>query len=105
WSKDFIGKEKILNDNKKETRTPNEVKGLLVDEYIEKGTPITLDGETVGKVIRVFYGYTVEQYIGFALVDTSKVKENSGVKVGNNKGKIVKRKFYDLNDGRVKETE
>ena len=105
WSKDFIGKEKILNDNKKETRSPNEVKGLLVDEYIEKGTPITLDEETVGKVIRVVYGYTVEQYIGFALVDTSKVKENSGVKVGNNKGKIVKRKFYDLNDERVKATE
>src|SRR5699024_12143094 len=100
--KEFNSKEKIINDNKKETGSPNEVKGLLVDEYIEKGTTITLDGETVGKVIRVGCGYTVEQYIGFALVDTSKVKENSGVEIGNNKGKIVKRKFYDLNDERVK---
>ena len=105
WGKDFIGKEKILNDNKRETRSPNEVKGLLVDEYIESETPITFNGEKVGKVIRVVYGYTVEQYIGFALVDTSKVKENSVVEVGNNKGKIVKRKFYDLNDERVKATE
>ena len=98
-------KKKILNDHKKETRSPNEVKGLLVDEYIESDTPITFNGEKVGKVIRVIYGYTVEQYIGFALVDTSKVKEDSVVEIGNNKGKIVKRKFYDLDDERVKATE
>lgn len=102
WSKDFIGKEKILNDNKKDTRSPNEVKGLLLEQHVESGTPIKLNGEEVGHVIRVVYGYTVESYIGFALIDTSKVDEGLSVDIGDLQGKVVRRKFYDLNDNRVK---
>ncbi|SHN60121.1 aminomethyltransferase family protein [Desulfitobacterium chlororespirans] len=86
WNKDFIGKEALVKV--KEEGPKRRMLGFTVDEedmHIEtrslgsSGAPILLDGEEVGRVRKLTYGYTVGKNIGYALVDSGKA--NIGDKV------------------------
>lgn len=81
WDKDFIGKEALLKI--KEGGPKLILLGFITkDEDIfipaknlgGPGTPVMYDGEEVGRVTKVTYSYVLDQNIGYALVDNSKVK-------------------------------
>jgi aminomethyltransferase len=88
WDKDFIGKEALekikVNDHK------NQMLGFTVDLddiHIEtrnlgsSGAPIVFEGEEVGRVSKLTYGYTINKNIGYAFVDCTKVKVGDKVDI------------------------
>ncbi len=78
WSKDFIGKAAL--EKVKDQPTKRALIGFTVADKNAvvhggpKGAPIFKDGELVGKVTKFTYGFTVDSNIGFALINTDKVK-------------------------------
>ncbi|OLS02368.1 aminomethyltransferase family protein [Tissierella creatinophila] len=110
WSvdceKDFIGKQKLCV--LKEEGPKRNLLGFKVgdkDAKIEKGNKVKLNGETIGEVTKYTYGYTVDEYIGYALVDS---KANKGDKVvivtsdGEVEVTLQERMFYDPKGERVR---
>ena len=76
WEKDFIGKkalERIKIEGPKQ-----QLVGFRVKEENPliyggpHGNPVIKDGEVVGKVTKFIYGFTVEEWIGYAVIDRSK---------------------------------
>lgn len=110
WSvdcdKDFIGKEKLCV--LKEEGPKRNLLGFTVEDRegkIEKGDKVKLNGEEVGEVTTYTYGYTVEEYIGYALVD-KKAKKGDKVKIETSSGqveaKLKERIFYDPKGEKVR---
>ncbi|MGO1468446.1 MAG: aminomethyltransferase family protein [Tissierella sp.] len=110
WSvdcdKDFIGKDKLCV-LKKEGPKRN-LLGFTVEketDEVEKGDKIKLNGEEVGEVTTYTYGFTVEEYIGYALVD-AKAKKGDKVQIVTSKGEVEgtlqERMFYDPKGERVR---
>lgn len=100
FDKDFIGKEKTsiyLNEEPKRNLLGFAVDAI--DANVEQNDVVKLDGQEVGKVTKSTYGYTVEKYIGFALVD-SKAKIGDKVTITTAAGEVEatlqKRKSYNL---------
>ncbi len=86
--KDFIGRERTCaykNDG-----PPRHLLGFSVDEDgvdIEKGDIVEAGGEEVGKVTNYTYGFSVETYIGYALVD-SKVQKGDEITIKTANGEV-----------------
>nr|WP_300004708.1 aminomethyltransferase family protein [Tissierella sp.] len=110
WSvdcdKDFIGKEKLCV--LKEEGPKRNLLGFTVEDKeaeIQKGDKVKLDGKEIGEVTTYTYGYTVEEFIGYALVD-SKAKKGDKVEISTSKGEIKaelqERMFYDPKGERVR---
>jgi len=98
FDKDFIGKEKTSIYLTEEPK--RNLIGFAVDAdnaNVEQNDIVKLAGEEVGKVTKSTYGYTVDKYIGFALVD-SKAKVGDKVTIATNAGEVEatlqKRKIY-----------
>lgn len=92
WSKDFIGKAAL--EPIKDQPPKRRLIGLTVDDKNAKvfggpkGAPIFKNGEFVGKVTKFTYGFTIDSYVGFALIDVSKAKTGDEV-ILNNSTKAV----------------
>lgn len=95
--KDFIGKEKTCKYKKEGPK--RKLLGFTIDEdlEIEADTPVLFEGEKVGKVTTYSYGFTIEKYIGYALVD-SKVEIGDRITIETQNKEIStkakKRMFY-----------
>lgn len=112
WSvdceKDFIGKDKlcILKEEGPERRLVGfEVEGDDIE--IEKDDVVKIDNTVIGNVTTFTYGFTVEKYIGYALIDSEYAKEGEKFTIlGKNKqieATIVEgRIFYDPKGERVR---
>lgn len=106
YDTDFIGKKALQDKAKNSLR----LRGYRVidwdeDVEIEEGNAkIYYKGEEVGHVTSFTYGYTVESYIGYALVDIKKIALNLPVIIKANgkeyKAMIQDRVFYDTQDTR-----
>lgn len=105
WDTDFIGKEALAKV--KENGAERKLLGFeLVDQdidesLIEDGVAIEKDGETVGKVVTFTYGFTIEKYIGYALVEVGKAKKGEAVKINGLDAKLVDRMFFDPSNERL----
>lgn len=78
WDKDFIGKKALLEVKDQEPK--RKLLGFTVKNDYAKiyggpsGNKIYVDDELVGKVTKYTHGFAVGKNIGYALVDTDKVK-------------------------------
>lgn len=96
-SKDFIGKEAV--EQEKAEGTKRKLIGVEFDVYndIAQGEIVYHHGVQVGYMTAATYGYTVEKYIGYAVLDTAKAPVGSKVTIGPNKnpGLVVEKVWYD----------
>lgn len=109
WDTNFIGKEAL--EKEKDNPSSKRLLGYKVtssgdDVEIEEGSPIFYNDEEVGKVTSFTYGYTVDNYIGYVIIDTDKVEkgENFNIESGGNTYEAVlqDRIFYDEDNERLK---
>lgn len=111
WSvdceKDFIGKDNlcILKDKGSDRK----LVGFSVEDKnakIEKGDKVKFEGKEIGEVTTFTYGYTVEKYIGYVLVDSKYEDEGTKIKIDNGEKEIdatIENKiFYDPKGTRVR---
>lgn len=107
WDKPkFIGREKLLQVKAEGPR--RKLTGFLADDPqidIEGGSPVKSGDKVIGKVTTANYGYTVEESIGYCLIDSKYAKEGtkavvvtSGTEVGIT---ICGRVFYDRDRVRI----
>ncbi len=107
WSKDFIGKsalEKIKAEGPKRL-----LLGFIVDDdaaHIEArnrgsaGAAVMVNGEEVGRVTKFTYSYTIGKSIGFALVDSAKVKVGDKAIINGYGATLTDRTWYDAENKR-----
>ena len=112
WSvdceKDFIGKAKLckLKEEGPERKLVGfEVEGNDID--IEKNDVVKIDSKVIGKVTTFTYGFTVDKYIGYALIDSQYAVEGKKISIiSNNRlinAKIVENRiFYDPKGKKVR---
>lgn len=106
WKTDFIGKEAL--ETVKEKGVNRQLYGFeLVDNDvdepgIETGDKIMANGEEVGEVRTISYGFTVEKFIGYALVNTDKVDIGDSATINDVDVKIVERMWYDPDNERIR---
>lgn len=111
WSvdceKDFIGKDKlcVLKDEGPERK----LVGFSIESKeskIEKGDKVKFDGEVIGEVTTFTYGYTVEKYIGYVLIDARYADEGTKIKIDDGdeeiNATIESKIFYDPKGTRVR---
>lgn len=105
WDSDFIGKEALLKARENVTRDLFGFE-LLEDDQVEAGDEVLLDGKKIGKVTKFTYGYTVEKFIGYCMIEKDKAVEGKEVeiktKAGSIQGKLCDRVFYDKDNKRVR---
>ena len=106
WNTFFIGKNSLEKAKKK--GITRDLLGFVVEDSeakIEPGDKVEFNSEEVGKVTKFTYSFSLGKNIGYALVDTSKVKKTNTVKIKSAKAvydaKLCQRIFYDLNNERV----
>jgi aminomethyltransferase len=97
-SKEFIGKAAVAKVKKEGPK--RRLVGLEFDTSyndINQGEIVKVNGVKVGTVTAAIYGYTIDKYIGYAVVDRVKALIGTEVKVGINNvpAKIVDRIWYD----------
>ena len=111
WSvdceKDFIGKDKLCV--LKDKGSDRKLVGFSVEDKnakIEKGDKVKFEGKEIGEVTTFTYGYTVEKYIGYVLVDSKYEDEGTKIKIDNGEKEIdatIENKiFYDPKGTRVR---
>ena len=111
WSvdceKDFIGKDKLCV--LKEEGPERKLVGFSVEgkeDDIELGNKVLFEGEEIGEVTSFTYGYTVEKYIGYVLIDSKYADDGTKIKIDNGKKEIdatIESKiFYDPKGERVR---
>lgn len=105
WDSDFIGKDALLKAKENVNRDLFGYE-LLEDGEVEAGDIVLLDGKEIGKVTKFTYGYTVEKYIGYCMIEKDKAVEGKEVeiktKAGSLEAKLCDRVFYDKDNERVK---
>lgn len=105
WSSDFIGKDAIMTDG--EDGPKRSLLGFELEDVeeatIEAGTKVMKDGREVGSVTKFEYGYSVEKFIGFAVIDNDLAKISDDVEIGGYKATLTPRAFYDIKNKRVRE--
>lgn len=105
WDSDFIGKEALLKAKENVTRDLFGFE-LLEDGQVEAGDEVLVDGKKIGKVTKFTYGYTVEKFIGYCMIEKDKALEGKKVeiktKAGNLEAKLCDRVFYDKDNERVR---
>jgi len=98
WDTDFIGKQALqkAKDEGVNRKLRNfELKDNSDGIEIEEGTTIQFNGEDVGTMTSFTYGYTVEKYIGYALVDSNKTSIGDTVTINGYDAELTKGAFYD----------
>lgn len=87
--KDFIGKEVVCLD--KQEGPKRNLLGFILENdnmtTIEKDNVVKLNGKEVGRVTKFTYGFTVEKYLGYALVD-SEAKKGDSITITTNAGDV-----------------
>lgn len=105
WDSDFIGKDALLKAKENVNRDLFGYE-LLEDGEVESGDKVLLDGKEIGKVTKFTYGYTVEKYIGYCMIEKDAAIEGKKVeiktKAGSLEAKLCDRVFYDKDNERVK---
>lgn len=105
WDSDFIGKDALLKAKENVNRDLFGYE-LLEDGEVEAGDIVLLDGKEIGEVTKFTYGYTVEKYIGYCMIEKDKAVEGKKVeiktKAGSLEAKLRDRVFYDKDNERVK---
>jgi aminomethyltransferase len=100
WDRDFVGREAL--ERIKAEGVKRQIVGFVVDDedaHIAArnlggpGAAVMLDGEEVGRVAKYTYGYSCEQNIGYALIDTTKVKIGDRVTLNDNWATLTDRVF------------
>lgn len=105
WDTDFIGKESLIKV--KESGAKRKLLGFeLLDNDIDEskigdGSAVEKDGDVVGKVTTLTYGFTVGKYIGYALVDKAKAKIGDTITINGLEAKLVDRMFFDPSNERL----
>lgn len=107
WDKaKFIGKEQLLKI--KEEGPRRKLMGFVADTDeadIENESLVKVDGKVIGKVTTANYGYTVEKYIGYCLVEAKYAKIGNKASIESDEGKIgitfCDRVFYDRERSRI----
>ena len=101
WEKDFIGKEALLKA--KAAGAKRTLLGFTVDDediFIPgkhlggAGCPVMLDGEEIGRVTKVTYSYVLDKNIGYALVDSTKVKPGDRVLLNKHEAVLCDKVFF-----------
>lgn len=103
WSKDFIGKDALLEVKRKGAQ--RRLVGFTVDDDragIAPGSTVNLFGYPVGKVTMFTYGFTLKKYIGYALVDAGRAAIDSIVEINGVETVLRDRVFYDPEGTRMK---
>jgi len=105
WNKEFVGKEALRQA--KDNGVTRALVGFIVPKAVanvQVGDEVKVNGVNAGKVTMFTYGYTINQHIGFALIDTDKAEVGDIVMVGDsNAGAILtERCFYDASNSRVR---
>ena len=104
WDTDFIGKsalQKAKNEGVKRKLRGFELKDDSDDIKIKPGATVQLNGKDVGKVTAFTYGYTVEKYIGYALVDRENTDFGDEITVDGYEAELTRRVFYDEDNERL----
>ena len=105
WDSDFIGKDALL---KAKEDVKRDLFGFELDgeAEVEAGDPVFCDGKEIGKVTKFTYGYTIEKFIGYCLIEKDFAVEGKVVEIktksGNAKAKLCDRVFYDKENERVR---
>lgn len=104
WDTDFIGKEALLKV--KDEGATRDLVGFVLDSTddeieIKDGDAILANGEEVGKVVTIVYGFTVEKYIGYALIDKEKVSIGEKVTINDYSAELTKRIFYNVDNSNL----
>ncbi|MDU6783709.1 aminomethyltransferase family protein [uncultured Peptoniphilus sp.] len=105
WDSDFIGKDALL---KAKEDVKRDLFGFELDgeAEVEAGDPVFCDGKEIGKVTKFTYGYTLEKFIGYCLIEKDLAVEGKVVEIktksGNVKAKLCERVFYDKENERVR---
>lgn len=105
WDSDFIGKNALLKEKEDVKR---DLFGFELDgeAEIEAGDAVFCDGKEIGKVTKFTYGYTLEKFIGYCLIEKDLAVEGKVVEIktksGNAKAKLCDRVFYDKENERVR---
>lgn len=105
WDSDFIGKDALLKakGNIKRDLFGFELDG---DAEVEAGDSVFCDGREIGKVTKFTYGYTLEKFIGYCLIEKDLAVEGKVVEIktksGNVKAKLCDRVFYDKENEKVR---
>lgn len=106
WDSDFIGKDALIKEKENVKR---DLLGfeLLEEGEVEVGAKVLLDGREIGKVTKFTYGYTVEKFIGYCLIEKEYAVEGKKVEIETKEGvikaKLCDRVFYDKENERVRE--
>lgn len=105
WDSDFIGKDALLKAKENVNRDLFGYE-LLEDGEVEAGDIVLLDGKEIGKVTKFTYGYTVEKYIGYCMIEKDKAVEGKKVEIktraGSLEAKLCDRVFYDKENKKVR---
>lgn len=105
WDSDFIGKDALLKAKENVNRDLFGYE-LLEDGEVEAEDIVLLDGKEIGEVTKFTYGYTVEKFIGYCMIEKDKAVEGKKVeiktKAGSLEAKLCDRVFYDKDNERVK---
>lgn len=105
WDSNFIGKNALLKEKEDVKR---DLFGFELDgeAEIEAGDAVFCDGKEIGKVTKFTYGYTLEKFIGYCLIEKDLAVEGKVVEIktksGNAKAKLCDRVFYDKENERVR---
>ena len=105
WDSNFIGKDALL---KAKEDVKRDLFGFELDgeAEVEAGDPVFCDGKEIGKVTKFTYGYTLEKFIGYCLIEKDLAVEGKVVEIktksGNAKAKLCDRVFYDKENERVR---
>lgn len=100
WEKDFIGKEALLKV--KEEGPAREMVGFTVEEadiYIRSkhlggpGEAVYVDGEEVGRVSKLVYGYVQDKNIGYILAKKGSLKVGDHVLIHGHEAVITPTNF------------
>lgn len=105
WDSDFIGKDALLKAKENVTRDLFGFE-LLEDGEVEAGDIVLLDGKEIGEVTKFTYGYTLEKFIGYCMIEKEKAVEGKKIeiktKVGSLEAKLCDRVFYDKENKRAR---
>lgn len=105
WDSDFMGKDALLKAKENVNRDLFGYE-LLEDGKVEAGDIVLLDGKEIGEVTKFTYGYTVEKYIGYCMIEKDKAVEGKKVeiktKAGSLEAKLCDRVFYDIENKKVR---
>jgi aminomethyltransferase len=108
WSKDFIGKAAL--EKVKEEGPKRHLLGFIVDDndagHIEAmnrgsfGAVVKVNDQTVGRVTKFVYSYTLGKNIGFALVDHMITKVGDRVMISGQAATLTDRVWHDAENSR-----